>query len=297
MCAPGTNSTVIAPESGASGVQGSRLQCRQGHCTELEDSLINRRRITNMTILPLITQVAAIFTLLALIWLTVRAFKKKPAWGFAVMLLSPVSATFFGLKYWDEEKKAFLTYLTTFVTTLALAMYLFTTWGGWELLRATHQVNRGIQSEMLTAQDAELFMKANISFIEKSGLDIQDEGRMAQVNRKLASEAEVQVAREQAAAEPAEDEQLDINTISKKAEVKKEHYRLVYLPIDVADAKNYVGSTVKVTRKNVPEKEYRLIGSTGRKLEFSQRAGHGSYSFHYNTRDIEKIRVLTKQLY
>jgi hypothetical protein len=250
-----------------------------------------------MTILPLITQVAAIFTLLALIWLTVRAFMKKPAWGFAVMLLSPVSATFFGLKYWDEEKKAFLAYLTTFVTTLALAMYLFTTWGGWELLRATHQVNRGIQSEMLTAQDAELFMKANISFIEKSGLDIQDEGRMAQVNRKLASEAEVQAAREQAAAETADDEQLNVDTISKKVEVKKERYRLVYLPIDVADAKNYVGSTVKVTRKNVPEKEYRLIGSTGRKLEFSQRAGHGSYSFHYNTRDIEKIRVLTKQLY
>ncbi len=122
-----------------------------------------------MTILPLITQVAAIFTLLALIWLTVRAFRKKAAWGFAVMLLSPVSATFFGLKYWDEEKQAFLAYLTTFVTTLALAMYLFTTWGGWELLRATYQVNRGIQSEMLTAQDAELFMKANMSFIEKIG--------------------------------------------------------------------------------------------------------------------------------
>ena len=47
----------------------------------------------------------------------------------------------------------------------------------------------------------------------------------------------------------------------------------------------------------VPEKEYRLIGSSGKKLEFSQRAGHGSYSFHYNNGDIEKIRVLTKQLY
>ncbi len=69
------------------------------------------------------------------------------------------------------------------------------------------------------------------------------------------------------------------------------------MPVEVADAKNYIGSTVKVTRKNVAEKEYRLISSTGRKLEFTQRAGRGSYSFHYHTSDIEKIRVLTKQQY
>jgi hypothetical protein len=249
-----------------------------------------------MNMLPLMTQAAAILTLAALIWLTVRAFRKNAAWGFAVLLLSPVSATFFGLKYWGEEKKAFLAYLTTFLATLVLALYLFTTWGGWELIRVTWQVNRGIQSEMLTARDAELFMKASLSFTEKSGLDIQDEGRMRLVRQKLAREAEAQAAREKAAAEAAEG-QLSIETISKKVEIKEERYRLVYLPIEVADAKNYVGSTVKVTRKNVPEKEYRLIGSSGSKLEFSQRAGHGSYSFHYRTRDIEKIRVLTKQQY
>lgn len=250
-----------------------------------------------MNVLPLITQVAAVFTLVALIWLTVRAFKKRPAWGFAVMLLSPVSATFFGLKYWNEEKKAFLAYLMTFVTTLTLAMYLFTSWGGWELIRATNQVNRGIQSRMLTARDAELFMQANLSFIEKSGLDIQDEVRMKQVSRKLASEAEAQAAAEKAAAERAEEEQLSLGAMTRKVEKKQERYRLVYLPIDIADAKNHIGSTVKITRKNVREKEYRLIGTSGRKIELTQHAGRGSYSFHYNARDIEKIRVLTKQQY
>jgi len=250
-----------------------------------------------MNMLPIITQIAGIFTLVALIWLTVRAFKKKPAWGFAVMLLSPVSATFFGIKYWEEEKKAFLAYITTFAIAAALALYLFTTWGGWELLRATFHVNRGIQAQMLTARDAEHFMKTSQSFTEKSGLDIQNEARMVQVNKKLASEAEAKAAREQAATESAKDDNLDIDTISKKVAVTKERYRLVYLPINVADAKNHVGSTVKVTRKNVPEKEYRLIGASGRRLELTQHAGRGSYSFHYNIRDIEKIRVLTRQQY
>jgi hypothetical protein len=250
-----------------------------------------------MNALPLITQIAAIFSLAALIWLSVRAFRKKAAWGFAVMLLSPFSATFFGIKHWKEEKKAFLTYLTTFLTTMALAMYLFTAWGGWDLVRATYLVHSGIQSRMLTAQDAEYFMKANLTFTEKSGLTIQDEGRMEQVRKKLANEEIIKAEREQEKAASEENDDLNLGSISKKVVIKEERYRLVYLPISVADAKNHIGSTVKVKRKNVPEKEYRLIGSSGKKLEFSQRAGHGSYSFHYEPRDIEKIRVLTKQLY
>jgi len=255
-----------------------------------------------MNVLPLITQIAVIFTLVALIWLTYQAFRKKPAWGLAVMLLSPVSAVFFGIKYWDDEKKAFLTYIMSFVTAATLALYLFTTWGGWELIRTTYHVDRGIQSRMLTARDAEHFMKANLSFSEKSGLNIQNEARMEQVSKKLASEAEAvaaeaMAAREPVAAEPAETRNLDVDTISKKVAVTKERYRLVYLPIKVADAKNHVGSTVKVTRKNVPEKEYRLIGASGRRIELTQHAGRGSYSFHYRTRDIEKIRVLTRQQY
>jgi excinuclease UvrABC nuclease subunit len=183
------------------------------------------------------------------------------------------------------------------VTTATLALYLFTTWGGWELIRTTYHVNKGIQSQMLTARDAENFMKASLSFTEKSGLGIQNTARMEQVNKKLASEAAAKAAREQAAAESAKDDNLEIDAISKKVTVTEERYRLVYLPIKVADAKNHVGSTVKVTRKNVLEKEYRLIGASGRRLELTQHAGRGSYSFHYNIRDIEKIRVLTKQQY
>ena len=250
-----------------------------------------------MNMLPVITLIAGISSLFALIWLTVQAFRKTPAWGFAVLLLSPVSAVFFGIRYWRNEKQAFLTYVMTFGTAATLALYLFTTWGGWELLRTTYHVNRGIQSQMLTARDAENFMKASLSFTEKSGLVIQNAARMEQINKKLASEAEAKLARERAAATAAEDDSLDVDTISKKVVVKEERYRLVYLPIKVTDAKNHVGSTVKVTRKNVLEKEYRLIGASGRRIKLTQHAGRGSYSFHYNIRDIEKIRVLTRQQY
>ena len=249
-----------------------------------------------MTLLPLMTQIAAGCSLLALVWLTVRAFTRKSTWGLAVMLTSPVGATLFGLRYWDEEKKAFLAYMVTFATTAALALTLFTAWGGWDLIRATYQVNSGINSHMLTTYDAEYFLKANMSFNEKSGLNIQDTYRTEKARQRLASAAKERADRELADLEAAEDN-LSVDSISKKAVAKNERYRLVYIPIKVTDAKNYVGSTVKVTRKNVPEKEYRLIGSSGQKLELSQHAGKGSYSFSYRTGDIEKIRVLTKQQY
>ena len=69
------------------------------------------------------------------------------------------------------------------------------------------------------------------------------------------------------------------------------------MTIKVADARNYVGSTVKVTRKNVVEKEYRLVKASENRLEFAQNAGTGSYTFRYRNSDIEKIRVLTRQPY
>jgi hypothetical protein len=78
---------------------------------------------------------------------------------------------------------------------------------------------------------------------------------------------------------------------------EKERYRLSYKDIRIADARNYIGATVKVTRKNVLEKEYRLAGVTGDSLKFAQKNRSGSFSFAFKKRDIEKIRVLIKEPY
>ena len=140
-------------------------------------------------------------------------------------------------------------------------------------------------------------MTISQSFDEHSGLDFQSSSLLQQAQRDLATQAEKLAAEEMAKAEAAMREQLDFSSIAKKTTHKQERYRLTYVTINIADAPNYVGSTVKVTRKNVIEKEYRLISVSGNRLEFSQRAGSGSYTFKYRKNDIEKIRVLTKQPY
>jgi len=249
--------------------------------------------------LPLLTKLSCILALLALLWLSFRAFRKHAVWGLLVLLLSPIGASIFGIRYWADEKKAFLAYMTTFTLSLALALFLFSSWGGWELVQAAQRVQQGMGARNLSKEDARAYIHTSLYFSEKAGLDPEDLQKYNAVRRHLAQleEAE-QAAAEQKAAADAEArtaEELSRATISKKSQPRQEHYRLEYKPVPVADAKNYVGYTVKVTRKGVLEKEYRLTGASANRLQLAQRNTNGTYSFSYNTRDIEKIRVLIKQ--
>jgi len=250
-----------------------------------------------MNALSLVAQITGFVALVTFIWLLARAFGRHTGWGMAVLLFSPISAVTFGIKHWKDEKVPFLAYITSSVTAIALFLYLFTAWGGWELLRAGQQVKLGIETQTLTEANVQALTTISQSFDEQSGFDLQSSPLLLQAQRDLAMQAEKLAAEETAQAEAASKEKLDFDSIAKKTKHKQKRYRLTYMTINVADAPNYVGSTVKVTRKNVIEKEYRLIGASGNRLEFSQRAGSGSYTFKYRKNDIEKIRVLTKQPY
>jgi signal transduction histidine kinase len=266
--------------------------------------------------LPLLIQLSAIMTFLALIWLSVHAFRKQAGWGFLVLLLSPVGASIFGIRYWADEKKAFLAYLGSFTLCLSLGIYLFSSWGGWELVHAYYRVQQGMQAQNLNREDATAFIHTSLDFSEKAGLNPEDQQQFNAVRMHLAELEEREQARqieaaktgpdvaeevteevtEEKPAEPGGEEPAHVATTG-KAGAGKERYRLAYRPIPVSEAQNYIGYTVKVTRKGVQEKEYRLTGATANKLRFAQRINGGSYSFSYHIRDIEKIRVLTQQPY
>jgi hypothetical protein len=249
--------------------------------------------------LPLLTQLSGILTLIALLWLTVRAFRKHPVWGFLVLLLSPVGAAVFGIRHWSDAKKPFVAYVATFSISLVLAAALFTSWGGWELLEAHKRVQEGMQNNSLSREDATAFIHTSLAFSENAGLDPEAQQQYNAMRRHLAQldEAEQARALQEAAAAARAMEELSRATISQKVQPEKENYRLEYKPIPLSDAKHYVGSTVKIVRKGVLEKEYRLTGVSDNRLQLAQRNSSGSYSFSYYTRDIERIRVLTRQPY
>jgi len=254
--------------------------------------------------LTLLIQLSGILSLLAFFWLSIRAFRKHPAWGLLVLLLSPIGASIFGIRHWSSEKKPYLAYLTSFALVLSLAIYQFSSWGGWELVQAYSRVQQGMQAQNLSREDATAFIHTSLDFGDKSGLNPENQQQFNAVRRHLAEldEAEQAAAAREAALAAAKAEadaqnELTRATISRKVQPDQERYRLEYRTIPVADARNYVGSTVKIIRKGVQEKEYRLTGATSGRLQLAQRNSAGTYSFSYKTRDVEKIRVLTRQPY
>jgi hypothetical protein len=250
-----------------------------------------------MNTLSLIALLTGFTAFLTYIWLVSRAFHTHTGWGMAVLLLSPFSAVVFGIKHWRADKAPFLAYMTTSIAAIALWLYLFSSWGGWELLHASQQVKEGITTNTLTERDTQSLISVSQSFDEQSGLDMQSSRLLAQAKRELALQAENLAAAAAVEAKAAEKGRLDFDKIDKKVKPVQERYRLAYVTIKVADAPKYVGSTVKVTRKNVVEKEYRLVNASANRLELAQHAGSGMYTFRFRYSDIEKIRVLTKQPY
>jgi hypothetical protein len=229
-----------------------------------------------MNTLPLVTQMFALTAIGALVWLTVRAFKTNAGWGIAVLLLSPFSATVFGVKHWEKEREPFLLYITTFTATFALCVYLFTVSGGLELLRLSTGIQQG------NSQGD--FMRTSYAVEEASVKD----GRFLQVSG-------VDVAGAQDPEIPAEEADREDEPAMEKE--KTVRYRLTYIPIKLAETKNYIGKTAKITRKNVPEKEYRITGVSTRHIELAQRSSGGQYSFHFKNSDIDNIRVLVNEPY
>jgi len=220
-----------------------------------------------MDTLLLVTWIFGLLALGALIWLTIRAFKTKPGWGFAVLLLSPFSAAVFGVKYWEEQREPFLLYITTFTATFALCVYLFAVSGGLELLGMTASSQQGMQEQTGASRDN--FMHTGYSAGETPVI----------TDASLTEEVAV----------------IEDEPAAKKE--KPVRYRLTYIPIRLSEVRNYIGTTAKITRKNVREKEYLITGASHRHIEVAQRGRSGQFSFHFKNSDIKKIRVLVKETY
>jgi len=249
-----------------------------------------------MNLIDVAAQLSAAITLIALFWLTVRAFGRHAGWGLAVLLFSPLAALAFGYSYWNDVRRPLTVYIASLLVTLGLALYMFSAWGGWELLQTGTRVHQGMQANELASRDASNFLKANLVFAEHSGLDIRNIPEAEYARRHLVREA-IEAARQATEQEPVEEVQAapDYDFTKKVKSTEDTGYRLEFIPVDVAEARRYVGSTVKVTRRNVVEKEYRLIGATRNRLQFAQRNGSGNFSFSFRNKDIEKLRVLVKR--
>lgn len=222
-----------------------------------------------MSTLSVIFQVVAVATLASLVWLGVRASKRHSGWGVAVLLLPPFAATAYGARYWRSDRAPVLAFMGTFTLAAVLGGWLFAAWGGPEFVRGFYQLEQVRHAS--NARQPGAIHHAMYTVTEA-------QPAIVKVSNTVTSTAATHPS-------PAVRKVTPSNT-------KKRPKRLEFVPINIADAQKYIGATVKVTRKNVPEKEYRLTGASPKHIELAQRNRHGSFSFHYSNSEVDKIRVL-----
>jgi hypothetical protein len=277
-----------------------------------------------METLNMLASLFGVVAFIALIWLLVRAFKRHILWGLAVLLLSPITATLYGIIYWRDDKKPFLAYITSFTAAVGLGLYVFTAWGGWDVVRTSLAVNQGIHDKTLTEQQALAFMNSGIDFIENSNpgeedmkkLELmrrfinQNEANMSDADRqKLQNEILDLMEKEDLSAqdrEALEKMRAQITsttpkdtavTLHPKTVSRPAKTRLVYVPIKLSEAGDHVGKVVKVKRKNSSEQQVLLTRVSPGGVHFERRKYGGTFAFSYRNQDIEELRVPQHQVF
>lgn len=275
-----------------------------------------------METLNLLASLFGVVAFIALIWLLVRAFKRSILWGLAVLLLSPITATLYGIIYWRDDKKPFLAYITSFTAAVGLGLYVFTAWGGWEVVRTGLAVNQGIHDKNLTEEQALAYMNSGLDFIENANpgeedikkLELmrrfinQNEASMSDADRQKLQqeildlmEQEDLSAQDREALETMRTQITSTATAStaspKPGASRPRKFNLVYVPIELAEAKNHVGKVVKVKRKNSAEQQVLLTRVSSAGMHFERRKYGGTFSFSYRNQDIEEIKVPQQQAY
>jgi hypothetical protein len=277
-----------------------------------------------METLNLLASLFGVVAFIALIWLLVRAFKRHILWGLAVLLLSPITAILYGIIYWRDDKKPFLAYITSFTAAVGLGLYVFTAWGGWDVVRTSLVVNQGIHDKTLTEQQALAFMNSGLDFIGNSNpgeedmkkLELmrrfinQNEANMSDADRKkLQDEILDLMEKEDLSAQDRENlEKMRTQiasatpenttvTLHPKTATRPAKTRLVYVPIKLSEAGDHIGKVVKVKRKNSSEQQVLLTRVSPGGVHFERRKYGGTFAFSYRNQDIEELKVPQHQVY
>jgi hypothetical protein len=291
-----------------------------------------------------ISQLLGLIAFVAFLWLLVRVFAMRHIlWGFAILLLPvipallylgyfisygphkyhlfifmitaflfPVMATIYATRYWDDVKKPFLVYITTFVLSVALGAYVFTSWGGWGIMKASISVAEGIANEDLTMEDALKFMQSGLDVAEDTAATEQDR-QVIEFERKFLNMFESgQTLTEEEQREINQDflnllEKSDLSEEEKQEleefrsnlleesnmnEKGRQQHEAQYKAISLAHAKDFVGSSVLLARSDGVEQECRLIGVSGNTLQFEKSISGGSVAFAHKEDEIQSLKVL-----
>ena len=242
-----------------------------------------------METLALLASLVGIILLASYIWLAVVAFHRGVLWGVLILLLSPITAVIFAVKYWVEAKKPFLLYMVCFTLYFSYTGYIFVHMGGPEIFNTADRIERGEFSE----EDAFNFMEDTMNRMDSSGLlDEQEKQDLAEVQTML-----------NALKEDYQHPQADLNDPStadpapesSRPTPQRHPYgrpRLTYQDVPLPGLTALINMPIRVFDQQGREHNVTLLGVGDGNLKLRKNIGSGTFDFELPTAKIERIQAL-----
>ncbi len=260
-----------------------------------------------MKLLGMLFPLLGLVTLVGYIWLVVVAFKRSVGWGIGVLLLSPISAIVFAVKYWQESKKPFLVFIGSMSASIAMVFAMFAFLGGFAVMSMANKMSEG---EVGTADVAAL-MEQQLDRIEESGnLDEEERAQLQQMKQMVA----VQEGGEEATPATANDsDQPPANPtpVQSRPEIHRAPNPAGETPepentepttghkardvVPMSEVGRHVGQLMRVVTADGRTFQGRLVAENGNELVFEKYLRSGMMTVPWDKSEIESLYKVRKR--
>jgi hypothetical protein len=242
-----------------------------------------------MKLLGMLFPLLGLVTLGAYIWLVVVAFKRSVGWGIGVLLLSPISAIVFAVKYWQESKKPFLLYIGSVSASIAMVFAMFAFVGGSAVMSLANQMQE-LEGGEVGGTEVAAFMEQQMDPLEESGQ--LDEEETPQTTGDAAQPA---------TDPPPVESEPDSKLLPPVAQTPDP------LPTEPAtgtrtrdlvrmsDVSRHVGQVLRVVADNGRTFQGRLVADNGTVLMFEKHYSSGMITVPWNKSEIQSLYRVRKR--
>ncbi len=243
-----------------------------------------------MTPLILCLIILVLAVIFCFIWLVIVAFQVSILWGILVFLFSPFTAVFFGIKYWFESKKAFLSYIISGVSLCGLVLYTLANIGFFQAIGSVYRLQ---QKEKVSQHEVQQVLEQFLDRIEQSAL-LTEQNRIKfkpfrheairRLNEGLSQETVAEMIREIGTTQTG-------NKKDKDSEEGSGDEDMVLQDIPIQHASNFLGGEFKVETKDGNTIHGNLIKIDPNTLVLQKEIDSGTITVSLNKTDISSLQI------
>lgn len=244
-----------------------------------------------MAFLGILATVCWVAAFAGFVWLVVVAFNRSALWGVLVLLLSPITAIVYAVKFWDESKKPFMVYMGSSLAATALFMATIAAIGGAVMKEAALQMD---QLEQQAAQDPgnsgapDAPAPASMDPIQQALSRLEQEPTLSDGEPSPSALSVLDIH----GAEGGEDSWALLDDDDTEPAPKKPRPRNGV--VQLGEAKLYIGEHFEIVTKGGREYQGRLVHAEGGELRLSRGMMAGSFTIDLKQSDVKSLRIVNK---